>query len=353
MHLKAGLLLAIAISLLAPAPAWASAPDETVEAPTSPGETTAGQTTAEPSSPSVIDDSGESDELDTLERLSLLGRVLRVRFSARTLPSANFGSSEVGRWTPEARFRVRFPITEDSVGRVTARFRSARYNWGGGNLFGSSTLQKGLPNDFYGAAIELHAAHAADFVPKLFIDGEVWSLVAGAWWRSRWAPGAFDEGMTGGGLVGISYALTDRLRIVLGVGVESRIGRSGVRFRPTGSLHWKISERWKIRTRGLGAQIDYAIIRPVSFFATAHRFWDNFALDQTTAKGQTVVFRDRPEALVGGGFKWQITKRLRLIAEGGVVIGRKLNARVDGENILSSMRADPHGYFDLRLLAGR
>ena len=66
-----------------------------------------------------------------------------------------------------------------------------------------------------------------------------------------------------------------------------------------------------------------------------------------------MVFRDRTSAMVGGGFKWQITKRLRLIAEGGAVIGRELRARADGDDIVSSIKAAPHGYFDLRLIAGR
>ena len=43
---------------------------------------------------------------------------------------------------------------------------------------------------------------------------------------------------------------------------------------------------------------------------------------------------------------------LRLIAEGGAVIGRKLSVRANGNDIAPSLKAGTHGYFDLRLIAG-
>ena len=307
---------------------------------------------AEPPAPSVLDDSGERDELNSLETLAVLGKVLRVRFFSEHIPGAEFGPAKVQRWSPEVRLRARFPIAKLAVGQIRGRFRSDRYTTTGDPVFGAYSGPGGAPRKFYQAAIQLAAARDVDFMPKLFSDHEIWSIFAAARWRARWEPGAFSQSMTGGGGVGIGYALSDRLRVVLGIGFESHLGRGGVRVGPLATLHWRVTDRWKIRTRQLGAQIEYAILQPLSIFVTSYRQTSRYALDSTTPEGTLLVFRDRP-VMLGSGFKWQITKTLRLAVEGGAVLGRELRLRAGDEIAVDSGTADPHGYFELRLTAGR
>ena len=55
---------------------------------------------------------------------------------------------------------------------------------------------------------------------------------------------------------------------------------------------------------------------------------------------------------MGGGFNWQITPHVRLVAEGGAALSRKLQLRSGDEASVHSDKADTHGYFELRLYAG-
>lgn len=329
MHPKAALLSAMLLILSASGPA-----------------------SSEPPAPSLPSDSVEIDERSTLESFLLVGQALRVRFRTQALPSANFGATNVARYGPELQVRVRFPITRSAVGQVVSLFRSDRYDLGGPDVFrGEAPTGVGLGN-FYTASVSVEAAHAVDFMPELMGGEELWSIVGGGRVRSRWQTGAFGEGVTGGGFVGISYELSKAIRVVAAISVESRLGRGGVAVNPLGTLVWQVSDRWRFRSRGVGGQLEYRVAPPVTLFASAYRDAPKFVLDREVPLEDPLVFRDRTKALVGGGFHWQITPYVRLVAEGGAALSRKLQLRSGDDKRIYSDEADAHGYFELRLYAG-
>lgn len=329
MQLKAALLSAILLTLAASGPA-----------------------AGEPTVPPATLESTPSEGLGPLETLVLVGQVLRVRYRSQVIPNANFGASSVDRWSPELQVRVRFPIVRNTVGQLLGRFRSERYDFGGADIFrGQAPAGLGLEN-FYMLSIALEAAHAVDFMPQITGGDEVWSIVGGVRTRSRWQPGAFRAGLTGGGFLGLSYELSGTVRLAAGVSIESRLGRGGAVINPVGTLAWRISDQWTLRSRGVGAQIEYRVVKPVTLFATVHRDTAKFALDVDVSPEDPLVFRDRTKALLGGGFDWQITPYVRLVAEAGAVLSRNLQLRSGGDSRIRSDTAGTHGYFELRLYAG-
>ena len=78
------------------------------------------------------------------------------------------------------------------------------------------------------------------------IDDEWGYFVGGSVLASPGEGASWGDAITGGGVAGFTYQLTDTLRIGAGVGVSSRL-EDDARVIPIPSLEWQINEQWELQ----------------------------------------------------------------------------------------------------------
>ena len=152
--------------------------------------------------------------------------------------------------------------------------------------------------------------------------------------------------LTGGGSVAFGYQ-NAKLRIALGIQLESEATGSGVGVNPVATIRWDPTPRITVRNRGTGGQIEYQLTSSVETFVATYVTSQSYRLADRAGAPGDLKLRDRL-FLVGTGFEWRINRYFRLNLEGGVVASRKIQVRSD-ETTLSEMTADPGGYLTLRV----
>ena len=109
---------------------------------------------------------------------------------------------------------------------------------------------------------------------------------------------------------------------------------------PTGSFRWNITADLTHRDNGLSVQLEYRLTPNVELFASGYRTTDEYRLRDVSGAPDELTFRDR-QVLVGAGFEWKLSRRLRLNLEAGAVSWRKVRLHSDDMGTLISQRGDP------------
>lgn len=277
-------------------------------------------------------------------------RALRMLVESRFVPDQDLGPGHTSLYRPDLAGRLTVPFNDRAVLRFEALGGLSRYEFRGGDplLFGNVSLT-GDSLHLYRTRLTAQGAYRMNDEGSFLIrDGEVWSLLGGLFAGSEFESGAFDDGVSGGGIVALGYEMDGKLRVSAGVSLSTSIEGGGVDVNPTGSFHWHINENLTLRDRGLGIQLDYRVTPSIELYASGFRTSDEFSLRDVRGAPDDLTLRDR-QILVGGGFEWKLSRHLRLNTEAGAVTWRRLRVKADGPGTIASQRGDPTPYFEVRL----
>lgn len=272
----------------------------------------------------------------------------RMRFQSRFMPSGNFDSFDVDLYKPQVRLRASLPLAPWAALQLTTKLGTSRYDFDDVDILGSP--KQDVLSDFYEATIRLQAAARLNRGRSLFVKGEIWSVLVAGEGRSRWEPGVFVEALTGTGAVAFGYEIDDLIRIAVGLRVGSRIGRDSVGIGPIFSLKWDVTDRFTLRSRGRGLQLEYAFNPRFEVFATGFFDGDRFLLDARPGLPDDTTFKDE-SILAGAGFEWRMSKHFRVNVELGAVAWREMRVRSQRAGTLFKERAGPGAYIDVRFEA--
>jgi len=272
----------------------------------------------------------------------------RLRLESRFLPSAGFDGFDADLYQPSLRFRATAPLSKRAVLQLTARFSASLYDFDGRtSFFGVAAGPSDPFDDFFRASLSLQGGFRINEKRWLFVEKEMWSILARAVGGSSWEEGAFGEGLVGAGSLALGYEIDDLIRVAVGVNISSRIDRSGVKLGPVVDLRWNVTDRFTVRNRGRGLQLEYALTPKLEFFTAGFFDGDRFRLDSRPGLPDDLTFRDE-SVQAGAGFEWKISKHFRLNFEAGAVAWRRLRVKSRSLGDLSKETGDPSAYVDVR-----
>jgi len=272
---------------------------------------------------------------------------VRIWAGSSFAPAADFGAVDLTLFRPELRVRARLPVDDIVNLQITADFRPSFYDTDGdGALFPSCPTCRS-PDDFYSVSLGVQGGVLLNRDRYFFRDGEQWVALATLYGRARWQPGAFEESLTPGLSLGLGYTLPGKLRIAVAARIERALDGDGVTAGPTAYLRWDITRRLRLRNRGLGLQLEYRPSGRWEVFVTGFRASDQFRLDRTSGAPPGTTFQDRQVA-VGGGIEWKIHRVVRLIAEAGALVDRRVSVDSRSDGRLGAADGDVSPYFVLR-----
>jgi hypothetical protein len=272
----------------------------------------------------------------------------RLRVQSRFLPAASFDGFDADLYQPSLRFRATAPLSKRAVLQLTVRFAPSIYDFDGStNFFGSGPSNADPFDDFFRTQLSLQGGFPINEHRGLFVEEEIWSVLGRAFVGSNWEDGAFGDGLTGGGSLALGYEIDDLIRVAVGVNIKSRIDRSGVKIGPILDLRWNVTDRFTVRNRGEGLQLEYALLPGLELFMAGFFDGQKFRLDSRPGLSDDLTFRDK-SVQAGAGFEWRISKHFRLNFEAGAVAWREMRVRSHAMGTLSKERGDPSAYFDLR-----
>jgi hypothetical protein len=269
-----------------------------------------------------------------------------VRGYVRTFvaPEARVGSGHVTLVRPQVGMRLAWPLN-DRVGiRISGRVSSSRYRFRGGPTGVSPLLDDAV--DLYAARFALEGSYRLAEAGPWFADEEVWSVLGSLSGGSRWEDGDFDSGLGVSGALGMGYQIPDRFRIGLGLTLRTSLEEGGLDPGPFVSMRWDVSERFTVRTEGLGLRLEYDVVPALELQVTGARASDGFRLHDRFGLRDDLTFRDR-YLRFSGGFEWDLAKWLRLNLEAGYTAERRLRVQGDDLGTLVSKRVDPSLFFDI------
>jgi hypothetical protein len=272
---------------------------------------------------------------------------VRLRLQSHFVPRSDFGAADVALYSPSARLRVTLPVSDRGVLQFTGRGGTSQYTFSGStDWFGLGPTSSGPVEGLYSLLLALQGAYRLNDAGYVFVDGESWSVLGGVFGRSRWEGNDIADGWTGGGFLSVGYQ-NARLRMALGARLESRLIGSGVKVSPVATIRWDPTKWLTVRNRGTGLQIEYGLTNRLELFAAGYVSSDRYRLADRAGVAGPLTLRDR-QVLAGVGFEWKLSRYFRINVEGGVVASHEIKVRSD-DATLSSLRADPAGYFDIRI----
>jgi hypothetical protein len=298
--------------------------------------------------------SGEPSFLDSppFPELPITGAA-RLRPGTLIVPDADVGAGHVTLVRSELTARASLPASEAMLLRMSLRLSESRYRFGG-DVWGTAN-KPGLDRDpdllirdldLHVAQVAIEGAYRLSDDTRWFAKDERWALLGTAYTGSRWEDHDFHSGLGAGAAIAFGYEIPDRLRIALGVSVRTPLVHSDFAVGPFISLRWRPTDYLTIRSRELGAQIEYAIAPALDLFIAGFRSTDGYWLNDRGALG-ALTFRDR-QLRFGTGFNWTLANWLRLQVEAGAIAERRMRVHDEDFGDLLSRRGDPAGFAEIR-----
>ena len=276
-----------------------------------------------------------------------IGDAIRIWLESFHAPGAEIGDAEVDLSRPEVRLRARLPVDERVSMQLTGTFGANLYDVDGEAGLFRDCAQCRLPDVLYSTSLGLQAGFLINESSYLLRPREQWAVLTAGFVRARWEPGAFSDSISGGGSLGLGYKLPEKLRIALGARVETSIEDGKLGVGPMGDLRWDITDRWRLRNRGVGLQLDYRPGRQLEFFVAGFRTSDRFQLDRREGDPSDLSVRDR-QILAGAGIEWKLFDRLRITTEAGAIVTRKLTVSDENDDLDTAVGSGSP-YFELRV----
>jgi hypothetical protein len=278
---------------------------------------------------------------------------LRLKLANRFIGMADFGSFEANSYQPEGRLALTVPVAENAGVRLLATGRVILYDFdGASDLTGESPGSEDPFGSLNSWTLRLQGAYLLDEDATLFSDEERWSIVGDVFGKARWESGSdISDALSMGGSLALGYKLGERLEVAAGLSIGSRLTKSGVGISPLIEVDWRINDDWRLRSYGLGLQVERSLTESLSLFARARLEGTSYRLEDrggTLGKGRIQV-RQLPAGL---GLRWNLARRFRLTATLGAVAYHRLRVKNEDDDIIGTATADPSPYvtvrFDLR-----
>lgn len=263
-------------------------------------------------------------------------------------PEAGFGDSDITLVRPAIRGRASPPLSALAALQITADFSTSFYELEDGDTLFPDCPACPDPDDLYSVALATQGGYRLNDDGHLLLRDEQWAVLGTLVVRARWEPGAFSESVTPGASFSLGYQLPGRLRLALGATVERALDGDGVAVGPLAYLRWDLLPQVRLKSRGLGGQLEYQPNQRFDFFVTAFRNSDSFRLNDRPDLPSGVTFQDR-QLLVGTGMVLKAIHGLRLLAEVGAIVDRRVSISTRDDGRIESRSGDPSPYFDLRL----
>ena len=274
---------------------------------------------------------------------------VRLRFDSRFIVDSDFGSTDATFYNPRGQLRLTVPVAEGTALRFFAEGDALISDWDGTtDLFDLGPTSSDPFDTLYSGGLLLQGVHVVGH-SSLLADSEEWAVVGAGRVSSSFESGAdFDDSITGGGSIGVSYHVDDKVEIVTGVSVSSRLDRNNVRVMPLLSFAWQATDRLRIRGSASGARIDFDLNDTVRLFARARIQTERYRLDRRPGLTGAGTVRDR-SIPVGLGVLWKFHERLRLSLFGGVVAYHQIRTYDGNRDTIRSITSDPAPVFEIRI----
>ena len=306
------------------------------------------------------DDEGSAldlqEEVETIRKERRAGKSLkelirvRLKLDSRFVPHTDFDGFDATLYRPGARLKITVPVSKRAALRLVTSFDTAIYDFDDvdPDPFGVGAGSGDPFDELHSASWRLQGGYRFDDL-TLFSERETWSLLAEAIIRSSWEDGSpIAKGLRQGGGFAVGYRLGDFLEIALGVGVGTKLVKSGVTVRPRFEFDWKITDSWRLTSYGQGLQILYAVNDRLALFARGRLESRRYRLDRRPgAVGRGAIRDSRIPA--GLGVRWQLGRYLRISGVAGVIANHEFRLRDgNGDSVGSTVSGDPAPYFELR-----
>jgi len=296
-----------------------------------------------------VEPGGTLEQLEAeVGRARSFGRLLQVQLRGTSdfIPGAHFGDFDADVSRPSGRAKLTLPITPDFAMRLIVRGQSTIFDFSGvdSDLFG--TPSQGRPfDDLNAGSLDLQWAWRTPW-NGLFSEDERWSLVGEGSARAEWERGSsFGQALHGGGALGVGYQYSDRLELILGVGVGSRLAEGGIGVSPVYEIDWRIADRWRLNLRGLRGEIEYKLSERIAAFVGG-RF-----------EGRTYLLEDRGPGIGKGYLRHRFVPvglGIRLDAEyvklslmAGAVVYQQLEAEDEDQDELGKTTSRPAPFLEV------
>ena len=239
---------------------------------------------------------------------------VQIWISSFFAPPTDFDGVDLGLACPEIRVRGRVPVSRVSSVQLTASFGANLYDKKGSASLFADCPDCPSPRSLYSAALVAQGGYLLNRRWHLFRSDEQWAALGAVYGSANWEPGAFEDSLSPGASLGLGYQWPSTLRIALGVEVERALDGSGVEVGPYAYMRWDITSKMRLRSRGLGLQLEYDPTDRLQVFATGFQSVDRFRLDDRHELSSGLTFSDR-QACAGGGLVFNY--RSCLPADGG------------------------------------
>lgn len=191
----------------------------------------------------------------------------------------------------------------------------------------------GLGDDVFGLNRDADDLMVAQLGALAFYDlDDTWQLVLGG--TVSWGGDVdadFGDGLGGSGLFGVTYRFSPRFSVTPGVLALARMEDDALVI-PVLGLDWQISDAWRLRSIGPGAELTWKAADSWSLFLRGLYRPRDFRLAPDAAVPSGVL-RERafPVSL---GVEWSPTSRVSASVFGGAVFGGSLRlTEADGQEV--------------------
>jgi hypothetical protein len=290
-------------------------------------------------------------EFPDLERQLRLRDHVKARLTLvnRFVAPSDFGSFRAHSYFPQARLRVTVPVAKNAGLQLLATGSALLYDFDGvSDLFGTGGTRGDPFGDLYAWTIRLQGAYLIDHRIKLLSDQERWSLLVEGVSKARWEEGSdVADALRWGGSVAVGYRIGSRLELAVGVSVQTRMERGGVSVSPFAEFDWEITDDWKLRSYGMGLQLERRLNDRFTVFGRARLEGGKFRLDDRgdgIGKG-TISLNQLPAGL---GLRWRISRHVRLIAVAGAMVYQEMKVKDDDREEIGRDRGGPAPYLTFR-----
>jgi len=176
------------------------------------------------------------------------------------------------------------------------------------------------------------------------INDEWGYFVGGSVMASPGEGASWGDAITGGGMAGFTYQLTDTLRVGVGIGVSSRL-EDDARVIPIPTLEWQINEQWRLATTSRaigvrGVELSYEANEWLTLFALGGWASREYRLDDNGGPAPDGVLRDeRIPLYVGASF--QAAERVTIDVGVGGSVWSQFELLDSGGTEIADSDADP------------
>lgn len=303
-------------------------------------------------SPDALAQEARTHDLPDLERevqeAGFLEHVkVRFKLANRFIGNADFGNFDADSYQPEGRLRITVPLSKNAGIRLMGSGRALIYDFDNDSDLGLGT--GGQFDNLYSWSLRLQGAYLLQPRWKLFSADERWSVLAEGATSWRWEDGLdMSDGFTGGGSLAVGYRLGERFEVAAGASVGSKLLGSGIGIAPLVEFDWKINADWKLRSQGIGLQLERDVGEHITLFTRARLEGSSYRMADRGADVGKGKLRIR-QVPVGAGFWWSMNRFVRVTAAGGVVAYHQLNFKSEGRENFGSVTATPSPYVLVRI----